>query len=242
MTSIIFSAVIFVAVCSFSGAQLSYASSLLVGCLFATFWGFLLPGLASMQDPIVTLSAKGTGGLDMLGVVPLLVYATMFQNIVPFIAKVLDYDRSRTTAALVLGSGIPVAMYIAFCLASLGGGICADTVSQCALVNAFGVTALVASSLSTVKSISEECESILSCIGFTKLMGCGDFASPKDQVASIPSVLLAVVPPLLAGIFFSDGEGFTAALTFAGKYGGPVLYGILPAVMVWNRGKKKKRS
>jgi len=239
--SVIFSAAISSMICSLSNAQVSSLSSLLVGCLFTTFGGFLFPGLTSMQDPTLTLATEGTVGVGAIGlVVPILVSAAMYQNIVPSVAKLLDYDRTRVTAALAIGSGLPIIMYLAFCLASLGGGIHADSLSSCPLFGAFAVTSLAVSSLACVNSISEEYESVLSSVGIMKENHFNKVDDQKDRIVSIPSVLLAVLPPLIAGVLFADGGAFTSALKLAGNYGAPILYGIIPAMMIWN--KKNVRS
>jgi len=236
LISMIFSAVVSAVMCSMSSAQVSSISSLLVGCLFATFGGFLIPGLSSMQDPAITLATEGTVGVNAMGlVIPVIISAAIYQGIVPTVAKLLDYDRNRTTAALALGSGVPIIMYLAFCLASLGGGIHTDSLSACPLFGAFAVTSLVASSLAGVNAITQECESILASNGIAKTEEKNEIEDPKNHIASIPSVFLSILPPLIAGILFADGEGFTAALEYAGKYGAPILYGILPVVMIWNQ-------
>merc|ERR1719469_740100 len=97
-------------------------------------------------------------------VIPIIISAAIYQGIVPTVAKLLDYDRNRTTAALALGSGVPMIMYLAFCLASLGGGIQTDSLSACPLFGAFAVTSLVASSLAGVNALTQECESILGIV------------------------------------------------------------------------------
>ena len=71
--------------------------------------------------------APGTSGDEWLESVltaaPIFLTALQFQNVVPSLTKILKYDRSKTTAAILLGSFAPLVMYLAWCFAVLGNGI-----------------------------------------------------------------------------------------------------------------------
>jgi len=55
----------------------------------------------------------------------------MYQNIVPSITKLLDFDRAKTTATILIGSLIPpMGMYKMYCYAALGGGLDGTTASS----------------------------------------------------------------------------------------------------------------
>ena len=59
--------------------------------------------------------------------------------------------------------------------------------------------------------------------------------SGKVNTLTFSSVTLSVLPPLLAGIYFSGGEGFVGALSISGSYGTPILYGIIPVLLALNQ-------
>jgi tyrosine-specific transport protein len=61
--------------------------------------------------------------------IPLLLSSLMYQKIVPSITKLLGFDRAKTTAAIAIGSLIPMGMYMMWCYAALGGGLDGTTAS-----------------------------------------------------------------------------------------------------------------
>ena len=76
--------------------------------MFLSFAALLMPSIASISDPVGTFLVPGTnpgGYASAVGsVVPLLLPSLMYQNIVPSIMKLLDFDRAKTTAAVAIGS------------------------------------------------------------------------------------------------------------------------------------------
>jgi len=208
--------------------KLSEFSSLVVTVLFASFAGLLIPGLAAVQDPLATLLAPGTE-LDLPAAAsaafPIVMTTLVFSNIVPSVAKILDYDRTKTTAAIILGSLIPLSLYLAWCFACLGGGIAIGSASP--LVTTFSVAAATGSCLGCVMSISEELDS---------------FWQPNtdvDSKYSLPAVCTAISIPVMASFLLSSGYGdFSIPLKLAGSYGSPMLYGAIPAAMAWTQREK----
>lgn len=231
-----------------SAMNLSKVSSVLVSLLFITFGGILLPGLASVHDPINTWLQPGTAPNLLEGIshaAPVLLMTLVYQNVVPSVTKMLNYDRSKTVAALSLGSFLPLLLFISFCYASLGGGIDGGSLIHgsaaggFSLLTAFSVTTLAGSSLGSVLSLSEE---------FDTYIGGGS-GSKKKQVDSaqedgsgfgLPAVAGAVAVPLITAMMLSGGDDLTAALQLAGGFGTPILYGVLPALMAWNQRKNTK--
>jgi len=210
---------------------LSKFASAAVGVLFVSFAGMLLPGLANVFDPIGTLLAPGVASDDILGsamlAAPLFIQSMVYQNIVPSVTKLLDYDRSKSGIAIFLGSFIPTLMYMSFCFASLGGGLDASTTAGSFLAT-FSLASVAGSCVACIMSIAEEFDSILGKLFSTT--SSGQAPDEMSQSVSLPSVILSVAPPLLAGLLFSGGENFSAALTSSGQLC-PVLYGILPVVL-----------
>ena len=130
-----------------------------------------------------------------------------YQNIVPSITKLLDFDRTKTFIAL-------------------GGGIDSSTASSAgaAAFAAFSASALFVSCLTAVMSLAKDYESIFSSTVEN------DYDFPLLQF-SIPAVAASVIPPVAVALSFSRGGDVTAALHFNGAIIVPFLYGLLPIVL-----------
>lgn len=225
-----------------SGAALSSIASICCMTLFACFAGLVLPGLAMIHDPLATFAAKGTsefGGEifmhDISNLVPVLLTAMVYQNIVPTIVKRLNYDRELTTKAIIGGSGIPMIMYILFCFTVLGGGALPGAGSGNMLLTGITTASVFGSATACVISISEEIGVFFDSMKNEKECEMIKIPSEEnvnvDETASFPSVALSIVAPLVAGIIFAEGDGFVQALSVAGSYGSPLLYGVVPVVL-----------
>ena len=214
-----------------SGANLSAVASMCVSALLLAFGGLLLPGLAAVQDPMLTLTAQGTAGdewmASMVTAAPIVLTALQFQNVVPSLAKILKFDRTKTVTAIALGSFTPLLMYLAWTYAVLGGGIDTSGVAG-PLFSIFSASAVFGSAIGAGMSVTEEVE--------TTLKALDEEATPqKSEVFSLPAVLLALGVPMAGVLAWDDA---TAALGLAGSFGSPILYGVIPALMAWNQRQK----
>ena len=222
-----------------SGAKLSTVASMCVTTLLVAFGGLLLPGLASVQDPMATLMAPGLDGdqwfASVAAAAPIVLTALQFQNVVPSLTKILKFDRQKTVAAIALGSFLPLAMYLAWCFAVLGGGI-DSTAGGIAgpLMTVFSATTLFGSSIGASMSVTEEVETFVSKASSKE--GAGP--APKKEIFSLPAVLLSLAVPMAGIVAFSGGNDASAALGVAGAFGSPILYGVIPAMMSMNQRKK----
>ncbi|KAL3895553.1 MAG: hypothetical protein SGARI_007415, partial [Bacillariaceae sp.] len=112
--------------------RLSQVASLLVMGLFGTFASLLLPGLANVPDIGSVLVGGPSVPMDQVAdslvqMTPVVITTLVFQNIVPTVTRLLDYDRTKVTTALTVGSVIPLLMYMAWSVSILGGGIDASS-------------------------------------------------------------------------------------------------------------------
>jgi hypothetical protein len=212
---------------------LSQIASILVMGLFGTFAALLLPGLAHLSDPMAGLASPPTlqGGTDLIEgifkMVPVVITTLVFQNIVPSITRLLKYDRANIICALVVGSIIPLIMYLSWCTTILGGGISGEgMVSGGLMLSAFSLITVGGSSLGSLVSLSEELSIILGL--------------EKKETFSIPSVTLPIVGALLIGQVFSSD--ITSLLKIAGSFGSPILYGAIPVGMAWTQLKQSRSS
>ncbi len=205
--------------------------------LFSSFATLLLPSLANVSDPMGTLLAPGTSpegfGPAAAAAIPLILSSLTYQNIVPSITKLLDFDRTKSSVAIALGSFLPVAVYIAWCFAALGGGLENLTTSGAggAALTAFSASALIGSCVACIMSLAEEYESILS-----SAFSSDQYCSVKDKF-SVPAVTLAVAPPA-AVVLATGSSDLTCALHFCGAFVTPFLYGLLPIMLFQTISKK----
>ena len=222
-----------------TNAGLERLANYVVFVVFSSFAFLLLPSLASVSDPLGTFLTPGTNieegyGNAMASAVPLLLSSLMYQNIVPSVTKLLDFDRAKSTIAISIGSFIPMLMYVAWCYASLGGGLDASTSSSAgsAALASFSMSALFVSSLTAVMSLAEEYEAIFSrrTTAAAKYDDDGDCIAPSSRF-SIPAVAASVIPPVAMALAFVGGGDLTAALHFNGAFIVPILYGILPTIL-----------
>jgi tyrosine-specific transport protein len=249
--SVAYTALVAGLVSTVSNQSLCKISSAAVTVFFTAFAGLMVPGLMQMQDPFLTLVAPGTfmdtGSQSSLieasmAAMPIVLTCMVFQNIVPTVTKMLNYDRSAVRTAMAIGSGIPVLMYLSWCFACLGGGIQEGSMGSglsSSLLHAFGMATIVGSSVGGTMSTSNEFQSILSRIQEkddveSKASAASKAATSEesDSEDHTPmSVALAMLPPLAAGLAFSGGDCFTESLSVAGQFGSPVLYGVVPVVL-----------
>lgn len=202
--------------------------------LFASFAALLLPSLANVHDPIGTLMAPGTHpegfSAAISTAVPLVMSTLIYQNIVPSITKLLDYDKTKSYSAISLGSLIPMGMYVAWSFAVLGGGVDGSLSSGVggAMFNAFTASSFVGSSIGCIMSLAEEYESIITSVSQEEV----PCSTSKDSI-SVPAVALSVLPPAaVAAAFSSGGDGaFTGPLHLSGAVITPFLYGIIPLML-----------
>lgn len=204
-------------------ARLSHVASVLVVGLFASFAGLLLPGLANVANPFAVLtSGPATTDLDLMATIlhmaPVFVTTLVYQNIVPTVTRILGYDRTKVVTAITLGSVFPLCIYLAWCVAVLGGGVetsMSSTGGGVDLFTIFSVVTVAGSSIGALMSLSEEFEILL--------------GKEKGNKFSLPSVALPSIIALGVCQLFQDD--ISGALKVAGSYGSPVLYGIIPVAM-----------
>jgi tyrosine-specific transport protein len=227
---------------------LSGISSIMVTGLFLSFAGLLLPGLAHMTaDPMSILLESGTSP-DVLGsalhLAPIILMSLVYQNIVPTITKMLGYDRTKTTAAITLGSLIPLVMYMPWSFCVVGGGVDMSAVTGVdgLLMSVFALTTIGGSSVGSIMSLSEEFDTFLTPQKQQEVQENNDDDGSGDDYDkfSLPSVVASVGCALLAGQFFSDD--LNGALKVAGSFGSPLLYGILPVIMAQRQQQQSKQK
>jgi tyrosine-specific transport protein len=234
-----------------SSARLGNVASMLVTAVFISFGGILIPGLAGVHDPVATFLQPGVSSDYMASVgqaAPIILMSLIYQNIVPSIAKILDYDRVKTVSSIVVGSLIPLLMYLAWCYACLGGGIDRSVgVGGGELMAMFSMATLGGSSLGSIMSLAEEVDNFVKPVDGDKKSSSSSSKSGAttegiSQGFQLPSVLLSVGLPLSAALICTGGDDITGVLSLAGSFGSPLLYGAIPAIMALNQRQKSEST
>ncbi|CAK9138812.1 unnamed protein product [Ilex paraguariensis] len=165
--------------------------------------------------------------------IPIIALSFVYQNVVPVICTNLEGNLSKVRTAIVLGTAIPLALFLVW-----------DAVILGSLTNLETSSDKIADPLQQLRSTNGVVGSIVdvfsllaigtSYIGF--VLGLSDFLTDLLKIPSGHSrpltYLLTLIPPLVLSLL--DPEIFFKALDFAGTYGVLVLFGVLPAAMSWS--------
>jgi tyrosine-specific transport protein len=240
-----------------SRVQISQITSLFVTGLFISLAGLLLPGLPHVQDPLGTFLSPGTSPNVIAGMreaAPIMLTTLIFQNIVPPVAKILDYDRVKVVVALILGSFLPLLMYLAWSFVVLGGGVNPVVGVGSPFMTVFSVTAVIGSAIGCTMAASEELQAILDgtdndivgtegkleAVSRTDKDKAIVFEQQQQQqqpAYSWPAVVTAVSIPFVCSTLCPNGD-YAQALRLSGGFGIPILYGAIPVAMAWTQRQK----
>ncbi|KAL8527327.1 hypothetical protein ACS0TY_005264 [Phlomoides rotata] len=165
--------------------------------------------------------------------IPIIALSFVYQNVVPVLCTNLEGNLSKVRAAVVLGTAIPLVLFLIWnavilgtiTTPEMGSGTLGDPLQQLRSLN--GVVGPIVDVFSVLAIAT-------SYIGF--VLGLSDFLAdllklPAGENRLLPYAL-TLVPPLILSLL--DPEIFFKALDFAGTYGVLVLFGVLPAAMSWS--------
>nr|XP_048323860.1 tyrosine-specific transport system-like isoform X1 [Ziziphus jujuba var. spinosa] len=165
--------------------------------------------------------------------IPIIVLSFVYQNVVPVLCTNLEGNLSKIRTAIVLGTAIPLVLFLVWNAVILG------TITNLEMASDKIIDPLeqLRSSNGAVGPIVEVFSLLAiatSYIGF--VLGLSDFLAdllklPSGDRTPLP-YLLTLFPPLALSLL--DPEIFFKALDFAGTYGVLLLFGILPAAMSWS--------
>ncbi|KAK6936923.1 Amino acid/polyamine transporter 2 [Dillenia turbinata] len=165
--------------------------------------------------------------------IPIIALSFVYQNVVPVLCTNLEGDMSKVRTAIVLGTAIPLGLFLVWNAVILGtipnleAGLDKTVDPLQELRSANG-------SVGPIVEVFSLLAIATSYIGF--VLGLSDFLAdllklPAGQSMPLPYIL-TLIPPLILSLL--DPEIFFKALDFAGTYGVLVLFGILPAAMSWS--------
>lgn len=226
--TIVFSLIVFI-----GPKSIDRANVLLSMCMVA-FWVVLV----SIGVPSIEMEYLGRSNWTMAPLaLPVFFSAFGFHNIIPSLSTYLKRDRKALKKAIVIGTTIPLGVYIVWQLLILGvvdEGVLLECVHSglpvtYALGKASGST-LVAP-LAQVFSFFAIVTSVLG-VSFSLVDFLGDGLSMKRVGAHrLLLTLMVFVPPFVFS--YAIPNIFTMALGIAGGFGEAILNGILPVALVF---------
>lgn len=173
-------------------------------------------------------------------VLPIIIISFGFHNMIPSLKTYLNGDVNKLKWAVILGGAIPLIIYIVWEWLILGiipanghenyleildkGEMATD-----ALQNAVGSLKVVdaAQFFALFAILTSFLGNSLSFVDFLS----DGLRIRKDVQGKIFLCCLVILPPFLLSLLYP--HLFLIALNFAGAFGAVVLFGILPALMVW---------
>jgi tyrosine-specific transport protein len=241
--SLVFAALLVLLGSTQSRVRISQVSSMVVVALFGSVAALLFTGLPQVHDPMGTVLAPGTSDnvlFGMLEAAPIMLTTLIFQNVVPPVTKILGYDRTKSVLALVLGSFLPLVLYLSWSFCVLGGGVATTVGIESPLLTVFSVAAVTGSAIGTTMAASEELQAFLPTEEINQSQLTSAITPPleggtEDNGYAFPAIFAAVLMPL---IFSSLLQDYADALKLSGGYGIPILYGAIPVWMAWTQRQK----
>lgn len=175
---------------------------------------------------------------------PILVVSFGYHNLIPTLASYLDRSRAQLARAIIIGSLIPLAVYIVWEFVILGVVPFESLASWKAaesggeMVTEVLCQSVGASSVSKGLSMIAEVFALFAIATSFLPIAFSFFDFLRDgyrfkKVKESYLALLVLVPPLVIGLV--DPHLFLDALDFAGGFCAVILFGILPAIMAFIR-------
>ena len=178
-----------------------------------------------MQLPVFNLR-------NIANLIPVTLVSLVFHNIVPNIVTASNYDRSKIVKTLVVGSGIPMAMFIVWNGVILGMGSSLDSDNSFIvklLLNLFSEAAIVTSFIGFVIGLRSFFVDLLNKERTISDSTLKDGVTKQNETPSFLYYLLILVLPTVVALY--NPNIFVPALDYAGKFGISLLFCAIPAVL-----------
>ena len=173
-------------------------------------------------------------------VVPVMIISFGYHNLIPSMTSYFQGDARKLRQTILFGSLIPLLCYLVWEWLILG---LIPLEGEAGFKEALDTGGFITQSLKSAVN-SPWVITFAECFAFfaivTSFLGVAlsfvDFMSdglhlPKVGMKKVLLLLLVLAPPYLLAIFYP--QIFLTALTYAGSFGAVILFGILPALMVW---------
>lgn len=180
-------------------------------------------------------------------VLPVMLISFGFHNLIPSLTTYLQRDAKRLRAAVICGSALPLLVYLIWEWLILGlvpidgeGGfrqiLDQGELATQALKAAAGSLWVV--DIAQYFAFFAILTSFLgNSLSFVDFLADG-LKVQKDAKGKLLLCLLVIVPPFILALMYP--HIFLMALNYAGAFGAVILFGILPALMVWSGRYYKK--
>ncbi|WP_341527762.1 aromatic amino acid transport family protein [Nostoc sp. UHCC 0302] len=218
-------------------------NSAFVGIVIVSFFGLLLIGgghITSTQFLFQNWTALGSA-------VSVICVTLFYHNVVPVVVSQLEGDVRKIRKSIVIGSMIPLIMFLAWNVVILGSvsseiveGISAGkTVFDPLQILRSGGAGEV---LGVLVSVFSEFAIVTSFIGF--VYGLLDFFKDVSLISQgessnrLPLYSLVLFPPMTFGTL--NPSIFFVALDYTGTFSISVLGGIIPALMSWKQRQEQE--
>ena len=170
-------------------------------------------------------------------IIPVMFVAFVYQNVVPVVTHQLEGDKAKVRWAIVLGSLVPLTMFAIWNAVILGSvdwrGGWLDGIEPLELLRG----GLGRPGIGVAASVFSEFAIATSFIGFVlSLINVFEdiFRDFRPRIFLLRKVVfyaLILLPPLVLSAI--DPNIFLRAVSWAGAFGNSVLFGIIPALMIW---------
>lgn len=174
-------------------------------------------------------------------VLPTMIISFGYHNLIPSLSNYLHKDLKRLRIIIVVGTAVPLVIYLLWITLLLGivpvdgeGGfraaLNAGEMATQTLRNAVG-SAWVTTAVHYLAFFSIVTTLLAVGLSFVDFLADGLHVK-KDRKGKFLLCLLTLAPPFIFAAVYP--KLFFAALNYAGGFGAVLLFGILPAAMVWS--------
>ncbi len=213
---------------------------LMIG-LVASYFSLLFFGVGYIEPSLLTRSDWPA----VLLVIPAMVISFGYHNLIPSLTTYLHGDSKKLIGVVVIGSLIPLAIYLAWESLILGivpidgfqKALDSGEIATLALKNAVHskTVILLAQHFAFFALISSFLSVALSFLDFL----ADGLHIKKDAKGKLTLCLMTLTPPFILAMIYPGI--FLVALSYAGAFGAVILFGIMPALMVW-RGRYRLKT
>ncbi len=170
-------------------------------------------------------------------VIPVVIVSFGFHNLIPTLTHYFKGSSSTLIKVLTFGSALPLLIYLVWewlilglvDMSSFQTALNHGEIATHALKGAVG-SSLILQFAQSFAFFAITTSFLSVSLSFVDFLSDG-LNIKKSTLGKLLLVTLALVPPLLFAIIYPDV--FLVALNYAGGYGAIILFGILPALIVW---------
>jgi tyrosine-specific transport protein len=213
-----------------------YFNRLLMAGLLLTYVGLVFLGSPHIDT---TLLCHRDWSMTSF-VLPMMIVSFGYHNLVPSLTTYLNRDRRRLKRALIVGGLVPLGVYLIWEYLILG---IVPVEGEHGLQQMLGEGQMATYALKFVVGSSRIIDLAQGFAFFALItsfvavaLSFIDFLADLIQIEGkplprLPACVLALLPPLLLAFFYPSL--FLVALNYAGGVFAVILFGVLPAAMVW---------